>query len=50
MIIFPEGYQKTTPQEASKPDETLTTALTKAYYWQNLLDTGRYTSIVDMSR
>ncbi|WP_375642531.1 MULTISPECIES: hypothetical protein [unclassified Bartonella] len=46
--FFPEFYQKTPPQKASKLDETLTTA--KAYYWQNLLDTGRYKSIVDMSR
>ena len=40
----------TAPQEASKPDETLVRALAKAYYWQNLLDTGRYKSIDDMSR
>ena len=40
----------TPPQEAPKQDETLVTALAKAYYWQNLLDTGRYKSIDDMSR
>ena len=39
-----------TPQEAPKPDETLVTALAKAWYWQNLIDTGRYKSIDDMSR
>ncbi|WP_375657227.1 hypothetical protein [Bartonella sp. CM120XJJH] len=53
--FFPEFYQKTPPQKASKLDETLTTAKAYywqnlAYYWQNLLDTGRYKSIVDMSR
>ena len=50
MIILPEGYQMTPPQEAPKQDETLVTALAKAYYWQSLLDTGRYKSIDDMSR
>ena len=40
----------TAPQEASKPDETLVRALAKAYYWQILIDTGRYKSIDDMSR
>lgn len=50
LIILPEGYQMTPPQDAPKQDETLVTALAKAYYWQNLLDTGRYKSIDDMSR
>lgn len=50
MIILPEGYQIKPPEEAPKLDETLITALAKAYYWQNLLDTGRYTSIDDLSR
>ncbi len=40
----------TVPQEGSKPDETLVRALAKAYYWQTLIDTGRYKSIDDMSR
>ncbi len=50
IIILPEGYQIKPPEEAPKLDETLITALAKAYYWQNLLDTGRYTSIDDLSR
>ena len=50
MIILPEGYQIKPPEESPKLDETLITALAKAYYWQNLLDTGRYTSIDDLSR
>lgn len=50
MIILPEGYQMTPPQEAPKQDKTLVTALAKAYYWQNLLDTGHYKSIDDLSR
>lgn len=50
MIILPEGYQMTPPQEAPKQDETLVTALAKAYYWQNLLDSGHYKSIDDLAR
>ena len=41
LILLPEGAHMTAPQEALKPDETLVKALAKAYYWQNLLDTGR---------
>jgi hypothetical protein len=50
LILLPEGAHMTALQEASKPDETLVRALAKAYYWQNLIDTGRYKSIDDMSR
>lgn len=50
LILLPEGAHMTAPQEASKPDETLVRALAKAYYWQSLIDTGRYKSIDDMSR
>ncbi len=50
MIILPEGYKIKPPEEAPKLVETLITALAKAYYWQNLLDTGRYKSIDDLAR
>ncbi|WP_083868415.1 hypothetical protein [Bartonella queenslandensis] len=50
MLILPEGCQMPQPHEAPKQDETLVTALAKAYYWQKLIDMGRYKSIDDMSR
>lgn len=50
LILLPKDAQMTAPQEAPKPNETLVKALAKAYYWQNLIDTGRYKSIDDMSR
>ncbi len=50
MIILLEGYKIKPPEEAPKLVETLITALAKAYYWQNLLDTGRYKSIDDLAR
>lgn len=50
MILMPEGPPMSVPQEALKPDETLVNTLAKVYYWQNLLNTGCYKSIDDMSR
>ncbi len=50
LILLPDGAQMRESQEAPRPDDTLVTALAKAYYWQNLIDTGRYKSIDDLAR
>ncbi len=47
-IIVPEGLEDSAPLP-SMPQEPLITALARALHWQELIDTGRYSSIAALA-
>ncbi len=47
-IIVPEGLENSAPLP-SIPQEPLITALARAFHWQELIDTGRYSSIAELA-
>ncbi len=47
-IIVPEGLPGTRPSKPSA-QEPLVTALARAFWWQELVDSGKYSSISDLA-
>ena len=47
-IIVPEGLPGTPPSR-SPTQEPLITALARAFHWQELIDSGRYTSVTELA-
>ena len=47
-IIVPEGLSGSRPQK-SRTQEPLVTALARAFHWQDLIDSGRYTSVTELA-
>ncbi len=47
-IIVPEGLPGTESRK-SPTQEPLVTALARAFHWQDLIDSGRYTSVTELS-
>lgn len=47
-IIVPEGLADSQPLRAA-PQEPLITALARSFHWQELIDSGRYTSIAALA-
>ncbi len=47
-IIVPEGLEDSATVP-SIPQEPLVTALARAFHWQELIDTGRYTSVAALA-
>ena len=50
VILLPDGGEWIPTREPYHVDDTLMRALAKAYYWQSLLDDGRYQCIKDLSK
>ena len=47
-IIVPEGLPGSRPTEPAQ--EPLLTALARAFHWQELLDSGKYTSVTELAK
>ncbi len=47
-IIVPEGLSGSRPQK-SPTQEPLVTALARAFYWQELIDSGRYATVTELA-
>ena len=50
VIVRPDGQAETTGREAIQHDQPLLVALTRAFYWQQLLDDGVVASGSDIAR
>lgn len=48
-IIVPEGLSGSGRPSRSPTQEPLVTALARAHHWQELLDSGQYTTITDLA-